>query len=281
MRRELLMAHGDLMEASKMRFAFSPFTQFKINKNSYRDGRKLDVVEINMLALLGMGKCMTARQLKAYLLLKGYDIDMDVLNERLRALIEEGIIVEAVYVRNDDEQHCTLKAYMAAYKANDLLKGLGAAMLDPREDYAAGNQMGRRLAICSCLLWNQVILNQLLYNQGVGNFRLWELVQVEKKQSISIPLGIFVKGKFCVFDMLRSYHDPELVRQRLKMWEDYAEARERSFVLVIVCESVEHEQWIAGCIKDFSSDWISLATCTEDKWLYSRPGTMNLRNVTL
>lgn len=280
-RKELLMPHEDLLNALQLRIALSPYSKLELTKNCPRGSRELDELEIVILAILGMGKCMTEDQLWSYLLLKGYAAERDVVMERLIRFVEEGMVVQAAFRKCENDREPQVRTYRVAYIVCNLLQKLGAPFPDAREDYIAGSQMGRYMATSSCLIWNQVIINQLYYNNEVGTFRIKEAVRIGRKQSAAIPLGIYVKGRYCIFDILRSHHDPEKIREHMKMWENFAQDKEKSFVLVLLCESPEHEQWVAGAVAGFSSEWISLATCTEDRWLRAAPGTVTLRGVVL
>lgn len=281
MRRDLLMAEQELMEEPLIRYSLSSVTRTAVKKAGYDSGRSFDALDMQILAIIAMGKCMTLRQLRAYLLLKGEKVKNEDLRDRINLMKDDGMLVEVRYYKKEDEADDLNCSYMVSYQSNDILRSLGAPRIDPRENYAINHQMGTRLANCASLLWNQIILNQLLYNPGIGCFRIQELVQIGKNMSISVPLGITIKGRLCVFDMFRSYYDLEEIRRRLDNWKNYAEQKDKSFVLVVICSSAEHEMWIAGCIREIRSDRISFATSTEEKWIHASPGTVCFRDVCL
>lgn len=103
MRRDLLMAEQELMEEPLIRYSLSSVTRTAVKKSGYDSGRSFDALDMQILAIIAMGKCMTLRQLRAYLLLKGEKVKNEDLRDRINLMKDDGMLVEVRYYKKEDE----------------------------------------------------------------------------------------------------------------------------------------------------------------------------------
>ncbi|MCR4643703.1 MAG: hypothetical protein K5697_16965 [Lachnospiraceae bacterium] len=236
---------------------------------------------MSILALLGMGKYMTLKQIRAFLLLKGFEMEEETIEQHILALKEYGMIVEYEFRGGFGEQDKVVRLYAASYSCGNILRELGAPEPNPQESFVMSTQMGKKNSICGCVLWNQIILNQILYHPVLSSFRVQEAVRLDKWKKICIPLSMNIRERCYIFDLIRTFHDVEMIADRMRLWEGYAARKGNWPIVVLVCESDEHEQWVAGCTRRIEAEHISFATSTEDRWLHAKSGTISYRDVML
>ena len=203
------------------------------------------------------------------------------LEERLERLKDCGMIIKYNVLRyqgRGKERACTegdCTVYSDTYRGSLLGRKLGAPPFYRREDMMMKERFGKMRTMSSCVLWNQVVLNQLYYRDNLVYFRIQSFVSISGWHTLCIPLLMQCRNKQVIFERAYIRETPERLRERAEIWGEYAMRTGKKFTLVLMCDSDAHEQWVESSVCDGTEDRYKLSVTSIREWLHPYGGTVN------
>lgn len=140
-----------------------------------------------VLSVLAAGKCMMFSQLYVYLVLLGVSIPKRNLTYILYYMCHKEILSNEVLYTKDGQG---VMGYHLTSKSRQYMRYMSA----PRDYVFWSTTVGEGGAkfiydVCSCILWNQIVLNTLLFDQDFQYYHLYKTVEKEGTE-ITVPLCV-------------------------------------------------------------------------------------------
>ncbi len=203
--------------------------------------RFLNFEMLEIVARIACSRGVTLRQLVCFLRLQGYDVDTDIIEEFLGKLLERDIIRKIaidIDICNIMQKGRCLEFHWLGSQGWDIAKALGVPVPTKKQTSFMLCNYGKKRYILSTILWNQIVINQLLYNPHVLHFKIHDTVRIKNKENIHhIPLLLRTKKQDYIFEYTRGkYMKRNYLEEVLKQWKEYEENSKKKSYLVLACE---------------------------------------------
>lgn len=226
---------------------FQPKTNFILENKPIKNSTTLQNLYLNLLdteiiTRIACSYGLTTLQLKIYLQLAGYHISQFKLEEYLYRLAKLKMICHSTFkdlscsTANQKSNIVTQYWYLApnGYDVAKEIEAPIATQEKPRPNYKNYGQYDFAL---SNILWNQIIINQLLYSNNLKNF------QIHTKESLNdkpfyVPLKLRTTHNLYIFEYIcdLSFKHNHL-QEILSQWISYKKEQKIPFTLVFVCKN--------------------------------------------
>lgn len=247
------------------------------------DRKMMKYVEWMIIGIFATGKNMTMRQLKSYLLLKNIAISNRVLQAQVEQLIQSGMLERNMICTGQDfmqwedgKKTAKVVSYRPTRKGYAMAESLGLPKYSFKIYCQLTNSLrGKLLLSMRAILWNQIVLNQILYNPGFLWFRIGEFYRLGQGKIMELPLYVKTKDGEYYFEYLHVMADA-VIEHTFSLWIQYIMRKRRTFTFVLVTEEY-HAASIAGrhvnCAREAG---IKVATTIASDWFRAEAGTIKM-----
>ena len=198
-----------------------------------------------VLGVLAAGKCMMFSQLYVYLVLLGISIPKRELTYILYYMCYKEILNnEVLYTKNGQ----SVMGYHLTSKSRQYMRYMSAPMDYVFWSTAVGEGGAKFIYdVCSCILWNQIVLNTLLFDRTFQYYHLYRTIK-KKGTQITIPLCIQTEQKrfYEYIAKVTKGRVQTVVRKWVKYYRDYPNDKQ----YVIVVNSYEDMKMVRGYLKE-------------------------------
>lgn len=186
-----------------------------------------------ILGILITGRCMTVGQLKAYYLLRAGSISTKRIRKGLDRLYYLGVIAR-VRLQDQDDHSCYLKFYVPTSDGYKLGRAMHTPFLTIKKDCIIGEHYGGwGRFFKQSIIYNQIVLNQLLYNPSLRRFSLTDVSFPKANRYHVVPLCLMIDGYDYCFAMAEQFEYWDIKRV-LDRWANYKNERKREMTLVLI-----------------------------------------------
>jgi len=213
----------------------------------------LDLHKMEIVARIACSRGITLFQLVAFLRLQGYDTTDNAVKEHLFWLMEKEIIRKVTintHVNNIIFNEENLEFYWLGRRGWDIAKALGVPVPTKNQTSNMFCNYGKKRYILSIILWNQIIINQLLHNPNTLHFKIHTTVNFKNGESFHIPLLLRTKEQDYIFEYAKGkYIKPAYVEKVVEQWKKYQKNTKKKNYLIFVCEdevSIRRVRQIVG-----------------------------------
>lgn len=218
----------------------------------------LNVEKLELIARIACSRGMTLPQVLCFLRLQGYSIEDNKVREYLNELSDYDIIRTLTIqteIKTIMQEEKGIKFYWLGRQGWDIAKALRVPVPTKGQTSQMFLNYGKKRYILSSVLWNQIILNQLLYNDNIVNFRIHDTVNLPNGKVIHIPLILRTRNQDYVFEYIRGkYLKQAYIQTILLQWAEYMQYMKTKFLLVLVGEhniAVRRIKQIVDTINDY------------------------------
>ncbi len=214
-------------------------------------------IQYQIIGVLAAGKNMTLAQVNCYLILKGINISKVKLVEEMMELVREGIVEmnricpvkdEGIEIQNTTLISQYVTCFHLCFRAEEYVKKVFAPLdygLNPH--ILAGGHGGLIYYYASTILWNQIILNFMLYETSFNRFTIDDVFPNPYFERIEIPLYIETEEGNYLFEYVHTVN-PDQIRKRFQQWSMLQKYTQEKIIFVIVAgnfyELYKAKYWI-------------------------------------
>lgn len=247
------------------------------------DRKMMKYVEWMMIGIFATGKNMTMRQLKTYLLLKNIVISNRTLQDKVEQLVQSGMLErnkicdgKGFMQWEDGKKAAKVVSYRPTRKGYAMAEFLGL----PKYSFKVYCQMtnslrGKLLLSMRAILWNQIVLNQMLYNPGLLWFRIGEFYRLDQGKFMELPLYVKTKDGEYYFEYLHVMADA-VIEHTFSLWMQYVMRKGRPFTFVLVTEEYHVASIVGRHVNRAREAGIKLATTVAGDWFRAEAGTIKM-----
>lgn len=244
-----------------------------------RNQKKMEYVELLIVGILAAGQSMTALQLKAYLLLKNIAISNTVLNGKLEWLIYQGLLErntiwdsKILPVKEKAGHVPKVIVFRLTMKGCATAVSIGISGRNREKDFQLTCQRGKLSRLTRSILWNQIILNQMLYNARFTWFRVGEFQKLRSQKYMELPLRVSTAEGEYYFEYLHTMEN-EVIDHTISLWLDYAMKKGMPFTFVLVSDSYDAIR-IGSYMSKAKAAGIRLAATSAVDWFRDEAGVI-------
>lgn len=243
--------------------------------------KTIEYMEWMIIGILAVGQSMTMRQLKSYLLMKNIAVSNMVLKEKIEQLIHRGILERNMiwdsknpFQQEEGEKNTRVVSYWLTRKGYMLAESLGLPKYSVETYYQLTNSHRGKLSLLTrSILWNQIVLNQMLYNPDLLWFRVGERYKLSQGMLMELPLYIKTKDGEYYFEYLRAVEDV-VIEKTFSLWMEYVMQKGRPFTFVLVTDQYNVDSITGRHVNSAEEVGIKVATTVVDDWFKEEAGTI-------
>lgn len=202
----------------------------------------LNIIDIEIIARIASSCGLTAFQLKLYLQMAEYHISQPELKNRLYCLVNLGLIRNMIFkdispTTINQNTDVVTQYYYLCNSGIEIAKALGSSTISPKQSRTLKTKYGHFHFVLSNILWNQIVINQLLYNSNIKHFQL-QKKEFFNNNSFYVPLKLRTSKNSYFFEYISelSFKHNRL-QNLLKQWHIYQKEHPIPFILVLVCKN--------------------------------------------
>lgn len=232
----------------------------------------LDSTDQLILGIIITGRCMTAGQLKAYYLLRAGEISSKRIKRGLERLYYLGLIAR-VRMQDTDDHSCYLKMYVPTNDGYKLGRAMHAPFLTIKKDCIIGEYYrGWGRFFKQSVIYNQIVLNQLLYNPSLRRFSLSDVSFPKANRYHIVPLCLMIDGHDYCFAMAEQFEYWD-IKRTLDRWVNYKKERKREMTLVLIAYNKVTAAFAEQALKVVSDPGIHVVFTDAREWFREAEGT--------
>lgn len=200
----------------------------------------LDAKDLLILGILAAGKNMTLAQLTSYLLLKNTDVSLEELNDAVNRLIELGIVNRTtIHPSNPLYSSYNTTCYQVTEEGRWFIQQIYApADFSLFSNGFMANFYSMRYFYTSTILWNQIVLNYILYCDNLVRFEITSPYYFPGYPRLIIPLYIETETNNYFFSYLK-YVNEETLHKVFLNWDDFQKNSKKDITFVLVANDEE------------------------------------------
>lgn len=232
----------------------------------------LDRTDQLILGIIITGRCMTAGQLKAYYLLRAGSISSKRIRKGMDRLYYLGLIAR-VRLQDADDPSCYLKCYVPTSDGYKLGRAMHAPFLTIKKDCIIGEYYGGwGRFFKQSIIYNQIVLNQLLYNPSLRRFSFTDVYFPKAKRFHVVPLCLVIDGHDYCFAMAEQFEYWDIKRV-LERWVNYKKERNREMTLVLIAYNKVTAAIVEQAMEAVSNPGIRVVFTDSREWFKEAEGT--------
>lgn len=241
---------------------------------------KMEYVELLITGILAVGQSMTALQLKSYLLLKNIAISNTVLKGTLERLIYRGMLErntvwdgKTPFCKGENGNAARVTGFRLTPMGYAAAASLGVPGNGRKTDCQLNSQRGKLSRLTRSILWNQIILNQMLYNAGFSRFRVGEIQRLSHGKYMELPLYLKTTAGEYYFEYLHTMKN-EVIEHTLSLWLEYAMRKEKPFTFVLASDRYDEALKIGSYMNRAKAAGVKLAVTSAVDWFREEAGVI-------
>ena len=232
----------------------------------------LDDTDQLILGIIITGRCMTAGQLKAYYLLRAGAISSKRFKTGLDRLYYLGLIAR-VRLQDADDHSCFLKLYVPTSDGYKLGRAMHAPFLTIKKDCIIGEYYrGWGRFFKQSVIYNQIVLNQLLYNPSLRRFSLSDVSFPKANRYHVVPLCLMIGGHDYCFAMAEQFEYWD-IKSTLDRWANYKKERKREMTLVLIAYNKVTAAFAEQAMQVVADPGIRVVFTDAREWFKEAEGT--------
>ncbi len=247
-------------------------------------GRKMiEYVEWMMIGIFATGQNMTMCQLNSYLLLKNIVIRNESLKDKIEHLIHNGVLERNMICAGEGftqwesgRKTAKVVSYRPTRKGYAMAKSLGLPKYNFKKYCQLTNSLrGKLLLSMRAILWNQIVLNQMLYNPGLLWFRMGEFYRLDQGRFMELPLYVKTKDGEYYFEYLHVMADA-VIEHTFSLWIQYVMQKGRPFTFVLVTDEYHVASIVGRHVNRAREAGIKVATTVASDWFGEEAGIIKM-----
>ena len=218
-----------------------PVINKKVNYNYYKKcisgvPKKvtyLSEAEKTVLETIFVGKSMTIDQLLIYLLMKGYYFSISRLKSVLDKLMHYKLIQRITVTGSiSDDSGITYKYYMIGEYTPCI--NMGIPNVTAKQLFMLRKECGSNwpMYCISMQIINQILINQLIYNDDVNRFIIGD-VKMYSDYQLTIPLTLSMDDVITAFTFVM-FMDTDRIETILSKWSRYRKQIDKKIRLILI-----------------------------------------------
>lgn len=242
----------------------------------------LSETETSVLEILSVGKNMTFGQLMSYLLLKGIAVEKDELNALLARLRKQGLISQWNVFQMDNlpwHQPQELSTYQVTCPGCPQIRQIYRPSDHSVPSRNTQKNYRRNLYFYTAtVLWNQIVLNYLVYGSNIEQFRIETEYTHAQDGKVVIPLWFETDRQKYFFHYM--YHSTESALCSLfRKWKIFRELTGQEIIPVIILDSLQqifalNKHFLEKLAFESALPTNQLYFSTTKSWFMEEPGTL-------